>query len=235
MPKQDSFVPHPDRVLINIKKQNWDELFYKWIDKDDGTRGKLFTALEANEGYDERFTQNVSIGHVVAIGSNIKGIFPGDVAILDYLVSNDNDTLVGVNANGDKLVSIPFKTTYHDFDATPNIDGRKAFVKGDYDVVSPLMGVVRRSRVIAFPPFVFLVHKSNLIITKLPNGRELAVPERISEREILAAPASSEFKGGDTILIKEIDMFSRFIDGKELSVCFHEEIICKKTKLQVVK
>lgn len=219
--------PHPDRVLIKITKGAWDSLFYKDVVRDDGTKVKLFTAIEESEGYDKRYTQNVSVGYVVAAGANVKKVVSGDIAIIDYLTSNDTDNLVGF-VNGDRLMSIVAETTYHDKDSLPGLDGRKAFVKGDYNIISQLLGVVRNNKVIAFSPYVFLNHKSNLILKVLPNGQISKFKEDMSEREVLAAGDKLSFKDGNKILLKEEDMFSRDIGGKEVSVMFERDILCKK-------
>ena len=221
--------PHPDRVLIKISKAAWDELFYKKIKRDDGEEVTLFTELEAGEGYDKRFTQNVSVGAIIAVGANVKNVYLSDLAIIDYLVSNNEDYTIGY-VNGDKIVSILAKTTYHTKDAKPFNDGRKAYVKGDYDEVSPLLGVVRKKQVIAFPPYVFLNFKSNLIARVLPNGQVVKSVEQISKREILSAGENSPFKDGDEILLKEDSMFSRHISNKEISLIFDTDVLCKTGK-----
>lgn len=222
-----SFIPHPDKVLIKITKDSWDSLFCKWIVRDDGSKCQLFTQLEEAEGYDKRFTQNVSAGVIVAVGDNIHDVYPSDIAILDYLASNDIDVLAGY-VNGDRLISVIKKTTYHTENSRPQIDGRKAYVIGDYDDVSSILGIIRNEKIIALDPYVFLNHKSNLIVAVLPNGRIRETVEDISEREILAAPEGAGFEDGDTILVKEPDIFSRTIGGKEVSVIMRQDILIKK-------
>lgn len=219
--------PHPDRVLIKITKGAWDSLFYKEVVRNDGSKTKLFTSIEESEGYDKRYTQNVSVGYVIATGKNVKKIIPNDIAIIDYLTSNDNDNLVGF-INGDRIMSIVAETTYHVKDAIPDLNGRKAFVKGDYDTISQILGVVRNNKIVAFTPYVFLAHKSNLILKVLANGRIDETKETISERELLSADISIPFKDGNKIILKEEDMFSRDIGGKEVSVMFERDILCKK-------
>ncbi|SRR6266404_576678 len=229
MPKKEmlSFIPHPDKVLIKITKESWENLFYKWIVRDDGSKCQLFTQLEESEGFDKRFTQNVSAGVIVAVGDNIHDIYPSDIAILDYLATNNIDVLVGY-VNGDRLISVIKKTTYHTENSRPQIDGRKAYVIGDYDDVSPILGIIRNEKIIALDPYVFLNHKSNLIVSVLPNGKLRETVEDISEREILSAPEDCGFSDGDTILVKEPDIFSRTIGGKEVSVIMRQDILLKK-------
>lgn len=222
-----SFTPHPDRVLVKITKEAWESLFYKEVIRDDGNKVKLFTVLEESEGFDNRYAQNVSCGTVVAVGRNITDMYPSDTVMLDYLASNNVDILVGY-VNGDRLISVVAKTTYHTEDAKPYIDGRKAYVKGDYEEVSPLIGVIRHNKLLSFAPYCFLVHKSNKIISVLPNGRLKEDTEKISCREVLSACSTSGFKDGDMILVKETDLFSRVFGEREVSVVFQEDILCKK-------
>lgn len=229
MPKKQilSFIPHPDKVLVKITKESWESLFYKWIVRDDGSKCQLFTQLEESEGYDKRYTQNVSAGVIVAVGENIIDVYPSDIAILDYLATNNIDVLVGY-INGDRLISVNMKTTYHEENSRPQIDGRKAYVIGDYDHVSSILGIIRNDKIIAFDPYVFLNHKSNLIVSVLPNGKIRETVEDISEREIISAPEGCGFSDGDTILVKEPDIFGRIIGGKEVSVIMRQDILLKK-------
>lgn len=225
-----SFIPHPDRVIIKITKASWDELFYKKIIRNDGKEIQLFTQMEESEGYDKRFTQNVSLGVIVAVGDNVIDVYTTDLAILDYTVSNDNENLIG-SVNGDRLVSIVAKTTYHTIDSKPDINMRKAYVKGDYDTVSPLLGIVRKKKIISFSPYIIMEQKSNLIVRVLPNGRLVETVEDISTRSVLAASNNSGYNDGDSVLLKEADMFSRTVNNKEVSLMYENEILCKKVNV----
>jgi hypothetical protein len=155
--------PHPEKVLIKTSMQDYEALFYKWITRDDGSKVKLFTQIEAAEGFESRFQQNLSTGTIVAIGSNVKGIQLGDLAILDYLVSSDSESYVGT-VNGDRMVSLQAKTTYHETSALPSINMRRAFVKGDYDVLSKILGVIRDEKLISFTPYIFLTKEDSKIV-----------------------------------------------------------------------
>lgn len=225
--ERTNIIPAPDRVLIKITKQQIENLTSKEIIRDDGTKARLFLEPDYEKGYERRFQQNVSAGTIVAVGDNVKGIYTSDVAILDYLSTNDDDILIGW-VGGDQLISFIPKTTYHEKSAPPLQDGRRAWVKGDFDHISQLLGIIRNDKIIAFHPYVFLVAKSNLILTVTSSGIMAETKESISEREILSAPKGSPYKDGDKILIKETDMFSRHIRGKEISVVFMQDILCKK-------
>lgn len=216
--------PHPDRVLVKITRKQWDALFSKKIIRDDGSTAQLFTDVEESEGYDRRFGQNVSVGTVVAVGANIENVSPGDTAIIDYKVSNDPDITVGYK-DGDKMVALRIKTTYHEHDAVPGPDGRRLFNKGDFDEVSPVIGLIRKGEVMALSPYVILVHESRKIIRIGNSGIQTVWEDKFVKREVIAAAPGSGYKKGDKILIQEYDLFSRHIDGKEVSICFEPEII----------
>lgn len=218
--------PHPDKVLIKITKDEWNNLFSIWITRHDGERIQLFKDTEAETGHEQRFRQNLSVGNVVAVGKNVKGVLKGDLAIIDYLVTGNDESLVGHHYEN-KMIVIPAFTTYHEKDAAPLIDGRKTYKKGDYDTLSPLLGVVRMGKVLPFRPYVFLKYEnpSKMKVTK--SGLQIEEEDDVCQREIVGAHKDSEYKDGDKVLIKEANLFTRSIDGKEISVIFEEDILMK--------
>ena len=227
MSKNNLYIePHPNKVLIQISKKQIDEITDKWITRNDGTKVKLAIRENYSEGYDKRFEQNVSVGVVLAVGMNVKNIYPSDLAVIDYLATNDSDVLVGYQ-NGNQIICVDAATTYHTKSATPAMNGRRAWVKGDFDVISSILGVVRNNKIIAFDPYVFLVTQSNMIVQVLANGKIIETKEDISRRDVLSARKDSVFKDGDTILIKEENMFSRVINGATISVVFEKDILLK--------
>lgn len=216
--------PHPDKVLIKVTKANWNSLFSKYVTVKGGKRVELFTDIQEDDGFDRRYRQNVSVGVVVAIGENINGILPGDMAIIDYSVTGNDDALVGF-VNGDRLVSIDAVTTYHTEDSTPQMNGRFAYVQGDPDILSKLLGVVRMGKLIAFSPYIFLKHENANKLKVSGKGVMFEEKEEFSKREVLAAGKGSIATEGSKVLIKETDLFSRVIDGKEISVVFESDLL----------
>lgn len=215
--------PHPDKVLIKVSQANWNSLFSKYITVKGGKKVELFTDIEETEGFEKRFSQNVSVGIIVAVGANITNITKGDVAIIDYAVTGNDDALVGF-VNGDRLVSIDVVTTYHKEDSVPQLNGRHAFVEGDYDNLSRLLGVIRMGQLIALSPYVFLKHED---ATKLAVSKEGLMHEHkpiICKRKVLSAGKDCIAQEGDTVIIKEADLFSRVVDNKEISVIFDRDI-----------
>lgn len=216
---------HPDRVLIKITAAEWNHLFSIWVKRDDGTSVQLFTDIEEDESFDRRFQQNVSVGSIVASGKNVEGILKGDVAIIDYLVTAADESMVGVT-NGNRLVAIPAKTTYHTEDAAPFVDGKKAWVTGDYDTISPLLGVVRMGKLIARRPYVFLKYEKAEQLKVSEAGTIYEEVEPICTREVISAHPDTGLKDGDKVVLKEANLFFRAIDGKTISIIFEEDILC---------
>lgn len=216
--------PHPDKILIKVSKASWNSLFSKYITVKGGKKVELFTDIEETEGFEGRFRQNVSVGIIVAIGKNITHILPGDVAIIDYAVTGNDDALVGF-VKEDRIISIDAVTTYHKENSVPNLNGRHAYVEGDYDNLSRLLGVVRMGKLMALSPYVFLQHEpaSKLAVSK--EGLLHVKQDGICKRKVLSADKDCIAKEGDTILIRETDLFSRIVDKKEISVIFDRDVL----------
>jgi hypothetical protein len=216
---------HPERVLIKITQEEWESLFTVWIMRNDGSKVKLFTDMEESEGYEKRFRQNLSVGNITAIGENVKFALKGDIAIIDYLVTSQDDCIVGYH-KGSKLIAIRAKTTYHTSDATPYIDGRKTYVKGDYDNLSPLLGLVRSKKLIALRPYIFLKWQNPVKMNVGEGGTFYETADTgVCVREVIAAHPDSGYKDGDKVLLNEADLFSRTIDNKQISVVFERDIL----------
>ena len=221
-----NLVVHPKRVLIKITQSEWNNLFSIYITRHDGSRVQLFSDVEVEEGYERRFKQNVSVGTIVAAGTEVVGVMKGDIAIIDYLVTGNDDSLVGYQ-NGNRLVSIRAHTTYHKSDSTPMLDGRKTWKKGDYDFLSTLLGVVRMGKIKAFHPYVFLKYEKATRLAVDQGGLMKVEVDNVCTREVISAHPSSGYSDGDKVVIKESDLFSRFIDNKEVSVVFEQDILCR--------
>lgn len=216
---------HPKRVLIKVTVSEWNELFSIWVTRHDGSRIQLFTDVEEEHGYERRFRQNVSVGTIVAIGDSVNGILKGDIAIIDYVVTGGDDAFVGIH-NGSRMVAIRANSTYHEKNSSPMLDGRLAWKKGDFDFLGTLLGVVRMGKVKAIRPYVFLKYENPKRLEVSEAGiRE--VSDEIVEREVISAHPDSGFVDGDKVLVKEADLVSRWIDKKEISVVFENDILVR--------
>jgi hypothetical protein len=218
-----SIIPHWDKVLIKVSKQDWNSQFSKYITVK-GKKVELFIDTPEEEGYEKRFQQNVSVGAVLAVGEKVKGLLKGDIAIIDYTVTGNDDSLIGF-VNGDKVVSIPAYSTYHDEDSIPQMNGRHSYVAGDFDYLAKILGVIRGGKLIAFSPYVFLKHEDANKLKVSKGGVMYEEVDQICQREVLASGEDSVCKEGAIVLLKESDLFPRTIDGKEISVVFESDII----------
>ena len=223
--------PAPDRVLIKITDEQIDSLTSRWIVRDDGTKVKLFTRPEYKAGFDQRFTQNVSIGTALAVGTDVENVIPGDICIIDYLVTNDLDVFVGYFKNS-LVAAVKADTVLHEDDAIPAHNGRKAWVKGDYDTISPIMGIIRDNEIIAFDPYIFLETKSDKIVKVLANGKLVETPDPIATRTVIACPENYALKPGDEVITKTENLFGRYINNKEISIIFKDDILIKKSVIK---
>lgn len=218
-----TIIPHWNKILIKVSKQDWNSQFSKYITVK-GKKVELFIDTSEEEGYDKRFQQNVSVGVVLAVGEKVRGLLKGDIAIIDYTVTGNDDALIGF-INGDRVVSIPAYSTYHDEDSPPQMNGRHSYVEGDFDYLAKLLGVIRGGKLISFSPYVFLKHENANKLKVSPGGVMYEEVDQICKREVLASGEDSVCKEGATVLLKESDLFPRTIDGKEISVVFESDII----------
>lgn len=225
--------PAPKKILVEITLSQLDSLTSRWIIKDDGTRVKLFTEMPYDKGYDRKFMQNVSVGKVIGVGEEVTNVIVGDICIIDYLVTNDTGVLVGYFKNN-QVVCVDAESTYHTDDALPAQNGRKAWVKGDHDITSPILGVIRENEAIAFNPHVFIETKRPVIVKILANGKLDETPERIGTRKVISAPDGCGINPGDEIKVKTEDIFTREIKGKEMSIVFLEDIKTIKDRKFVI-
>lgn len=222
-----SIIPAPNRVLIRVTKRQIEDLVSKEIVKDDGTKGRLFfESIHFGEGYDRRFQQNVSVGEIIGVGDNVQDIKVGDIAILDYLVSNLIDDTIGYQIDGSQLIAILAHTTYHEDSATL-INGRRAWAKGDYNYISRILGLVRDEKLIPFDPYVFVEYESDLLSILNDMGDRVRSPNVVIDRTVIAVPEDCIYNCGDKIKLKKDDWFDREVGGRKIAIVFKQDILCK--------
>lgn len=217
--------PNPDKILIKITKANWNSVFSKYIKDKNGKEVELFIDIEEASGFERRFQQNVSIGKVVAVGTNVSGVLPGDMAIIDYVVTGTDDYTVGF-VNGDRMVAIDAETVYHTEDSVPNLNGMNTYNKGDFDTISLLYGIVRNKVAYSREPYVFLVHENPLKLRVAESGSFFEEMETMCTRTVLASNEDSICKQWDKVVVKEGDITERITqDNKTISVVFEQDLI----------
>lgn len=227
-----------DKVFIRITKDSRDSIFSKEITRDDGTKVRLWTNVEAMDNDDRRFTLSVQTGIVEAIADNVEGVAIGDIAIVDYKLCNMDDRIV-YKEGGDVVYWLTAKTIYHDEDLIAYANRKSprdqiAYLKGDYDEVSMLLGVIAGDVIFAREPYVFLEHESNEISKVSDAGILYSETQRNYLRKVLASSKESQQRyrvyPGDEILVLDFDIFCVTIEGKTFD-CIHDADIVGNTEI----
>ena len=151
--------PPPNRVFVKILQSHKDNIFSKMNVRNDGSISELFTEMELESNFEASFAQNVHIGEVVNVGDAVKDIQVGDIAIIDYLVDNEDGIIIGYDGN-DKIVSVVGVTEYYDHSQDSSNERRLLYAEGDYKEITQIYGVVRNEMLVAIEPFIFVETKS---------------------------------------------------------------------------
>jgi co-chaperonin GroES (HSP10) len=225
---------HPEKVLIKITAEEREKLFKKRIKREDGSECDLFLTVEADKDNDRRSTIFVQTGIIMRVGSKIKNVYEGDTAILNYTTDNNDTIIVGYD-NGNKMVVIDGNTTYHDRDEIVFANRRTpkntiVSKRGDYDNISPLLGVIRNEEIIARMPYVFLSHEKNVIAKVSGAGILYEETQEIYERKVVSISEESmkkyHVKNGDVVMVKDTDTFNIGVGNKTLTAVDDRDIMC---------
>lgn len=223
-----------DKVFIRITKDSRDSIFSKEITRNDGSKVRLWTNVEAMDNDDRRFTLSVQTGIVEAVAENITDVKVGDAAIVDYKLCNMDDRIV-YKDGGDVVYWLEAKTVYHDEDliAYANRKSPKdqiAYLKGDYDEVSMLLGLVRDDKVYAREPYVFLEHLSNTVSKVSSTGILYSQTERNYLRKVLSSSEESKKNynifPGNIIQVCDVDVFTVMIGGRSFDCVCDADSLC---------
>jgi co-chaperonin GroES (HSP10) len=152
--------PTPERVIVKITKEQRRRMFEKEFVRNDGTKGVLITGIRKDRGEHGASEQFINLGEVIAVGSRVKNIKAGDMAVLDYLVSND-DTIKVLEDEQAEYYSVRGVTTYEPQDVIMDVNRQRQFTmylcrKGEIKEVSQIVAVIRDSQIIAIDPYVIL-------------------------------------------------------------------------------
>lgn len=227
------YVVNDNYVLVKITKESRQYVFEKKIKKDDGTLIDLCIMIPPDKDMDRYSQYFVSTGEVMAVGVNVNNVLAGDLAIIDYLIDNDESIIIGYEGE-DKLVAVQAVTIRHEEDnvAYANRHSPKdqiVWCKGDYDLTSKLIGVLRGEELISLDPFVFLNHQTHVLQRETKSGIQYQETTRTLEREVLAVSERTfnEFglKKGTVILCHEYDVFNVMIGSKTICVINDTDIL----------
>jgi hypothetical protein len=231
--------PINGNIIVKITKQQWNDLFVKKIKRDDGTYADLFLNVESGKDDDRRFTLNIQSAEVVSVSAAVKDVFPGDIALIEHTVSTDDSSLIEKNDDYE-LRCINAITTVHEKDEVAYANRRSPKPKdqviakaGDYDQISPLLGVIRHERIIARSPYIFLHHESNIISKVSASGLLYEETQMIYERMVLAS-AEEEIRGGDILILRDFDVFHVKAEGRKMDVIFSKDALAIKEEMATV-
>lgn len=224
--------PLHDRIFVRITKESRENIYSKEIIRHDGTKVRLWKAMQATDDIDERQSfLNVQTGIVEAVSDKISWIKKGDMALLNYDVCNSPGRFLRKDGE-DSIYFVEANTTYHDDDevAYQNRRTRRdqiVHVKGDLCELSPLLGILRGDELIANDPYVFFDQISN-IVTKVSAAKIMYTEkQKILTRKVIAIGEKSTekygIKKGDTVMLDDFDSFSVKLDDDHGIDCINDE------------
>lgn len=206
-----------DNIFVRITEESRNSIFEKEIVTSSGEKVKIATAIQATDDMDERASfLVVQAGIVEDVSPKVNWIKKGDIALLNYDVCNSKERLVYKDGE-DCIYFVNVITTYHKEDEIAyqtQKSKRDQIVhqKGEYDELSPLLGIIQDGNLIANCPFIFLEHMSNVITMVAEGGTLYDKTDKILERKILAISKESEkkygIKSGNIITVDDYDIFS---------------------------
>jgi hypothetical protein len=223
-----------NKIFVRITKNDRDSIFSKEITRNDGTKTKLFLTVDAKDDEDRKSELFVQTGIIEFVGDSIEGISVGDIAILDYQVSNLRHQLIKEDEEG-QLFWINPNTTYYDHTKVVYADRSRqgsrdsiVYNKGDYDEISMLLGIIRNEELIPISPYVFLTHESPIVMVVTKSGLLVEETHRLLYRNVISAPDNSMVRKDETILIDDADVFYVKIGNKKIDCIFESDILAIK-------
>jgi hypothetical protein len=223
-----------NKIFIRVTKESREGIYSKEIVRDNGEKVRLFINVPAKDDLDERkATLFVQTAIVEQVSPSIHHVKVGDTVIIDYTVCNDTAKFVSMEGE-DEIYCIPATTTYHEerLVAYQNRKSRRdqiVYEKGDYDEISPLLGIIRGSEFISNDPYVFLEHESNVIHMVSAAGLLYTETKRVVKRNVLSVGdrSKSEYglEVGVPITVADCDIFDVTIGGLTIQAVHDRDIL----------
>lgn len=224
-------IPKPSNIFVKLTEEERAKIFERPITTSDGRHFQLMTQVPAEEGIDESFTQTVSVGVVVAVGSQVKGFKEGDVVIVDYTVDISHEFLVEVGDDY-KIMSLNAITTYEEEDkiVDPNQRVKHSTVihrAGDLKDPSMIIAYVRDGVIHPNFPYVFVEY---IHVNEEEQSEESGLwiegeESKIADRKVLFSYKGSELLPDDIIIAESDAIFNRELNGQKFGVIYEHDII----------
>lgn len=201
------------------------KLFEKPIVRKDGTTVWLNFLKPADEGSDKWFEQSVQVGEVLAVGSRVENIRPGDFAIMDYTVDKTAEHVLWENEE-EKCMRVLAVSTFKKERFVIPANRRTPhpsiiWNKDDADELSLVIGVVRDGEIHPVYPYMFLDYEGideewkqrddSVIFT-----RQIVAP--VVNRTVAFVSHKSEYKQGQVLSFDFADLFERMFEGKRFDI-----------------
>jgi len=229
-----SLKPMPTKAILKISEKDRADIFTKTIIKDDGTTGKLYITVDEEKGFDRKAEIFVQIAEVISVGRKVRNFQPGDTAIIDCLVDNDENCIIGWEGK-DKYIALDAISTYTYSELWAYSDRMqrrpqdvRVFKKDALLKPSQILGAVRDGQLIANDPYVFIQHR-----TEGKKVTESSIiykdTSKYTETEVLAVSQYSKEKYGieenKHCFVKFADIFDVKLDAGVICACNDEDIL----------
>lgn len=207
--------PTRNRVIIKIPHQAVEDIYSKQIVKDDGSIVRLVTGMRHELSDAASSKDFVRTGEVVAVGRGVVDVDTGDIAILDYLVSNSPEIMVHKDKEA-SYFSVYAQTTYEPEDVVIPENRKRdkpMYVarKGEVNEVSQIIGLIRGNFLIAKDPYVLLSFVPQEQDAVTASGIMYKEKKEVTRHEILAvSPFTTEkfgYERGMNVCVNYTDAF----------------------------
>lgn len=224
------YTPTADHVLIEMKKEDYLNIYSKKIKTLDG--GIITFDFDTYvDPTDHTLKMSKEIGDVVAIGPDCNFCKVGDCVILDYTVDMDQDCIVH-ETESSKFITIKEQHSYVDHDhGAYNENGIycRIFNKGDMIQQSNIYGVIRDENIICNSNYVIFAYKDVDANFELSPGG-IWFPKKNDTGDLMSltidfCPAKSKYKRGDIVLVYQYYVFTKDIQCNAFLMAYETDIL----------
>jgi|ERR1700761_6823850 len=224
----------PGYAIVEILRDDQERKFYKEVKLLNGEVKKLTLDIPIGGLYDGHFSQGVSLARIVACGEGVDQLEPGDEVIVDYTIDTDSAKIISRDENH-KLVRAVAVNKFYEEDAPLISASRESkydlreYKKGDLEHASTIFGVIKGNEIIPNFPYVFCKYVDIAGEFEMTETG-LVIPSSEGQmviRQVLFSHPDSPMKPGDNVMVDYGALYEREVNGEQLSICMHGDIIAK--------